>query len=191
MTQSHLLRNLNMAARLERIVQRAVESGTLSESQISDLISNAVRLVSPDTAAGGMGRHFKAMCVVSQQLAASEIVPFNIPDDLMAQEEAEYAAQGAEKQKAANGASGGANLLFGAAQLPYADPLPKATEHLFSSAPVETPKPKQQLTATEQATASSTTQRRAAAREAAAQLAKARAEREAAEAAAKAATKSG
>ena len=168
---------------MEAMVSGALAEGTLSEDALGDLISNATRLVDPDSSQGGMGRHFKVLCVVSDQLANHDILPFNIPDQIMALEEQET-NQARSKARAASvmgGSSGDANAASQQQQqqLPYADPLPAASEHVFSTPPPE-PKP-----TVSTGTAASTTQRRAAAREAAAELARARVAREAATAAAK------
>lgn len=101
-TQSHLLRNLNISGRLERLVNDAItqsqnnqtqaqsHSHSLDANGIQTLIANAIRMVDPDRSNGGMGAHFKAMCFVSNDLSHAEIVPFNIPDELMKAEDAQF-----------------------------------------------------------------------------------------------------
>ncbi len=175
-SQSHFLRNLNIAARLEVLVQKAMEDDKFSDSDVDTLIDNATRLVETDTTKGGMGLHFKCMAIVSQQLQQGEpIIPFNFPDPLIQAEDAKYEVENPTLVRKTNG-----GLLD---SHPRAD-RPRASEHRFSSVPpAEKPKPVQ----TNSPLANATEKRRASAREAAQQLAKARADKEAAAAAAAAA----
>jgi len=153
-TQSHFLRNLHIAARLEALVQAALARGLLTEAQVETLISNATRMVDPSAERGGMGQHFKVMCVVSEQLAKEDIVPFDLADEIMIEEDRVYelaraqARAGSSGNGAAQDGKPGRGLLD--VQLPpYADPPPStasaaaaaaaaaanSTEHAFSSAP--------------------------------------------------------
>ena len=182
-TQSHFLRELGIAARLQSMVVRVAVDRSMNAAQIDTLISNARRLVDPDRSTGGMGRHFKVLGMVTRPQGHGgvntplDIHPFNFPDPLMDLERSETEAAG--KARRAGGAMGGlmgkdtATEAANETQSRSSAALPSATGHVFSATPpVEKSKDE-----------GAAANRRAAAREAAAELAKARAAREAAAAA--------
>jgi len=208
-TQSHLLRNLNIAARLEKLVNSALDRGLLSEEAVGVLIDNATRLVEPDASKGGMGEHFKCMAVVSSALApqgadSCKLVPFDFPDERQKKLDAEHEERSRKgttrtirglldvqpHEQQPSYLTGHTKQAADSAAAPAASATAATTgtaspstppDHFFSSVPpLPTPAPKPEPGTT----AHSTSARRAAAREAAAELARARAKREAEEAAA-------
>lgn len=84
-TQSHLLRELHIAKRLEKVLE-----GKEHDSATYDAImSAAVRIVDPEQ----MGKHFKVFCVTSSKAPmAKEIYPFDFPDPLLKKSEVEAEA---------------------------------------------------------------------------------------------------
>ena len=98
-SQSHFLRNLNIAARLEDLVATGQASGSLTDEEIGVLIENAVKLVSTDAQTGGMGALFKVMCITSKELKEKEMIPFNIHDAVMEAEDQAAKAKRDEYEK--------------------------------------------------------------------------------------------
>lgn len=80
-TQSHLLRELHIAKRLEKVLQ-----GKTDEAEIDAIMNAATRIVDPQQ----MGKLFKVFCVTnSNPPLAKDIFPFDFPDALLNKSEQE------------------------------------------------------------------------------------------------------
>lgn len=187
------LRNLHVATRLEQLVS-ACEASATPQAQIEALIANTIRLVNPDRDQGGMGAHFKCMCIISEELKDKMVLPFNVPDDIIKQEEEDYIKEQRQRRQERT-----SSFLHHTNTTKTPSPSPAATKPDFAANVVEvapassTKRPPSSSSAASSSASSSAPadeplqarieSRRAAARQAAEALAKTRADRQAADAA--------